>query len=582
MASSSSTSSSSSSRIVIETAGLVLLRATFFVLAQQYLARSLYTDLRQVIRDETVPPHQASLGGFDNSDNDLPVSPAGDGPPHSSLRDQVYNLRSASNSSKSLLPTSRSIPTSPTERRRSPKGGINGSGTGMNGETRTGGQAKSSSAIAPRLSSAVFCISVSECVTLFFLILFGKVVGDSARLLNWKLSLGAVLALIVLVVPFGMCLLFSLRTKVTSVSFRRMATFTAIPFSVWLLSLFTIGDWIGTALGVETREQWTFGILSITLDRICVPGTVLIAALSGGAAVNSAWEAFEWRERSKSTDVVTEGHINAAMRSLAQTRTELQARMAEMEALASASMDGQPNSFFGRMFGQSPHAGKIKSLEGEIAGLEALDSQMSNDLQLMRRRKEISEMGKTWSGKIRQAMGWMFSLYCVYRIIMSLINLVFGTFSSSDRRTQPTDLASAVLGKLADAFGWNIDIATWSKVVGLVLIGGIIFANLNFVLSRVSRVFRATSAGNSASFMLLFLSQLMAVYLITSLISLPSVDATDKENASSPLLATLPDFRIFQRLFDGFFLFSATAVFAVRWLQRKIRVDEHLGLQDFV
>ena len=65
-------------------------------------------------------------------------------------------------------------------------------------------------------------------------------------------------------------------------------------------------------------------------------------------------------------------------------------------------------------FGRS----EIKSLEGEIAGLEALDSQMSNDLQLMRRRKEISEMGKTWSGKIRQAMGWMFSLYCVYRIIM--------------------------------------------------------------------------------------------------------------------------------------------------------------------
>ena len=34
-----------------------------------------------------------------------------------------------------------------------------------------------------------------------------------SRLLNWNLSLGAVLALIVLVIPFGMCLLLSMRQR---------------------------------------------------------------------------------------------------------------------------------------------------------------------------------------------------------------------------------------------------------------------------------------------------------------------------------------------------------------------------------
>lgn len=188
-----------------------------------------------------------------------------------------------------------------------------------------------------------------------------------ARLLNWKLSLGTVLALIVLIIPFGMCLLFSLRTNATSVSFRRVITITSVPFSFWLVGLFTLGDWLGKALGVATRENWTFGVLidipsylcnasltnhslcffcqnstgllSTTLDRICVPGTVLIAALSGGAAVNSAWEAFEWRERFKSTEIVTDGHINAAIRSLALTRTDLQARTAEMETLDAVSAD---------------------------------------------------------------------------------------------------------------------------------------------------------------------------------------------------------------------------------------------------
>jgi hypothetical protein len=84
--------------------------------------------------------------------------------------------------------------------------------------------------------------------------------------------------------------------------------------------------------------------------------------------------------------------------------------------------------------------------------------------------------------------------------------------------------------------------------------------------------------------MLLFLSQLLAVYLITSLISLPSVEDQDEkgQNPSAILLDTLPDFRVFQRIFDGVFLVSAMGVLAVRWLSRKIRVDEHLGLQDFV
>lgn len=80
--------------------------------------------------------------------------------------------------------------------------------------------------------------------------------------------------------------------------------------------------------------------------------------------------------------------------------------------------------------------------------------------------------------------------------------------------------------------------------------------------------------------MLLFLSQLMAVYLLTSLISLPSGDP--ERNKAAVLLNTLPAFQTFSRLFDIVFLLAASAVFAIRWIQRKVRVEENLGLQDFV
>lgn len=41
------------------------------------------------------------------------------------------------------------------------------------------------------------------------------------------------------------------------------------------------------------------GLFSNILERICVPGTILIALLSGFGAVNTAWEAVAWQSMSK-------------------------------------------------------------------------------------------------------------------------------------------------------------------------------------------------------------------------------------------------------------------------------------------
>lgn len=156
----------------------------------------------------------------------------------------------------------------------------------------------------------------------------------------------------------------------------------------------------------------------------------------------------------------------------------------------------------------------IKSLQAEIAGLEAMDAQMTRDLQLMKKRKEITEMSKTWSGVMIQALGWIFSVYCVYRvavvrlavqlrkgakltalglsILQSCINLLFvhRTISNdpSARPSDPADVLSTLLAKLAKSMGWEIDVHTWSKAIGFILIGTILLVNLRAGLTYVSRV----------------------------------------------------------------------------------------------
>lgn len=64
-----------------------------------------------------------------------------------------------------------------------------------------------------------------------------------------------------------------------------------------------------------------------------------------------------------------------------------------------------------------------------------------------------------------------------------------------------------------------------------------------------------------------------SMYLLTSLISLPS----SPSESSALLLDTLPSFDVFSRLFDSAFLLAAGTVFVLRWVERKIRVEEPLS-----
>lgn len=59
-----------------------------------------------------------------------------------------------------------------------------------------------------------------------------------------------------------------------------------------------------------------------------------------------------------------------------------------------------------------------------------MESQMTREVQLIKRRKEISELSQTWTGYARQALGYIFSVYCVYRIAVVSAIAHTATYSS--------------------------------------------------------------------------------------------------------------------------------------------------------
>lgn len=108
------------------------------------------------------------------------------------------------------------------------------------------------------------------------------------------------------------------------------------------------------------------------------------------------------------------------------------------------------------------------------------------------------------------------------------------------------------------------------------------------VLRWLGRVLRLTSRTVGAGFLLLFLGQLFATYTISLLVQLrtslppPEPDTggqggngtiAEPEIADNSLLRTLPDFRVFGRLFDAVFLLAATATAVYRYVAMKVGND---------
>lgn len=406
-----------------------------------------------------------------------------------------------------------------------------------------------------------------------------------ARELNWSISLLTLLALIVFIIPLGLCLALvhrsstSSSTRTTALSARQLVA-ALVPYGLYLFLFSNITRLVGQSVHLHTGSH-KLSLVNALLARVCVPGVALIAALSGGGAVNTAFEARDWRQASSLNGNVSDQVIIDAERSLYRARME-RASLERAVLSASARHSDAPPSSGWSSWWSSSSASSREAFEqrAQFDGLERVERQLARDVVRLKRRRELALMRRTLQGRIWLAAGWLLSVYCVWRVFISAVNLIFGyshTAASAPPESQPdlppatsrgSDLVTSLLGRLAHALQIEIDVQSWSRMLGLLLVGGIILANLRVVLGSISRVFRATHSGLGASFMLLFLAQLLAVYLLTSLIALPSSPATDS------LLDTLPSFNIFSRLFDSVFLIAASSVFVVRWLDTKIRSDQ--------
>ncbi|KAG6374112.1 G protein-coupled receptor 89 [Boletus reticuloceps] len=425
------------------------------------------------------------------------------------------------------------------------------------------------------LSQSSFSICFTECCMLFAMLLCQgfNILDPSIRLYTWRASLFLLLSTIIVLIPASLYMVVAYRSESPSLlNIKSVAFLLPVAFFIFVLSFIPL-----------PADLTSHNLLTSTTARLVVLGTLDLGLLSGLGAVNGAWGIF-----ARNAAVHSAASIASAETALERVESDLRERTRDLDAYGASKPQSDGSWLSRATLKRDAHQG---SLQQEVIGLQALESQMTARVVALKRNREHNEFALSLRGKI---LSRVWAVYCVCRVFSSLMNLIFPPLSTDDKTSDIIAHISAHLVSLLPAATGktSIDVPSLSRQISLVLVGAIILSSVHLVLRGVARVFRITSRNISASLMLLLLAQLMVcfsrpvrrkradevdslfqgIYLLSTLVQLrtmfpptqsSSVDAGNDGEVN--LFSSLPQYSLFGGLFDWSFLFGATGCALARW-----------------
>lgn len=122
------------------------------------------------------------------------------------------------------------------------------------------------------------------------------------------------------------------------------------------------------------------------------------------------------------SEPVSDDQIVVAEKALANNRTTVVQRKAALAlargALAREEAAAAGQSLLARLAAPGAAAVHFKSLNAEISGLEALETHMAREVEQLRKRRLMTELKRSFRGRLWLAAGWALSIYCVWRVVI--------------------------------------------------------------------------------------------------------------------------------------------------------------------
>lgn len=310
------------------------------------------------------------------------------------------------------------------------------------------------------------------------------------------------------------------------------------------------------------------------VSRVSLLGVIFMAILSGFGAVNCPYEYLSvfWRRIADDDIAFLEKRLrhNVDMLVAKKKRLAFETRAAARRRLSDSTGTGSRRSLLARVrgfFQRAPSDGTdlviddrtvsdgaridlrlttrvwietyIRSLVREIESLESLGRELFLEVHDMRDVQERSTRARTLRGRLFNLFGYILSVFCVYKMVMSTVNVVF-------RRNREKDPITDAIEKLL--YIWP-SVSLWVRLVtllylcitdrvltvpsfctaqlnlrliaemaSLALVGILVFTQTRGFLLTLVKIFRAWSSIVSSNSVVLWLAHLMGMYFVSSFV----------------------------------------------------------------
>ncbi|VDK43958.1 unnamed protein product [Anisakis simplex] len=408
----------------------------------------------------------------------------------------------------------------------------------------------------------LFSITFALSCTMFELIIFEilGVLEPTSRFLHWKLGLYSILFVLIVALPI----------------YVSYSVFTSLPFvrRKWLLPL-TMTSWMifiyffwktGDPFPILSAKHGIFSIEQ-AISRVGVIGVTVMAILSGFGAVNAPYCYMTIFMRP-----VGAVHIAQMERKLMHTMEMIIAKkkrlcMIERELARSAfTRGGDEGGLFQRLWGSVSFSSnslkdQISCLYVEIVPLEELSRYLFLEIVELRNMRDRLEYSKTWQGQYFNVMGHFFSVYCIWKIFICTINIVFDRVGRVDPVTRGIEIAVKYMG-------FQLDVRFWSQHISFLLVGVIVVTSIRGLLITLTKFFYMISSSKSSNLIVLLLAQIMGMYFVSSVLLMRMNMPHEYRSIITEVLGDL-QFNFYHRWFDVMFLISALISIAFLWLAHK-------------
>lgn len=421
--------------------------------------------------------------------------------------------------------------------------------------------------VQQHIVQVVFSITFSFSCTMFELIIF-EILGtlsSSSRYFYWRVNLYVILFVLIFVVPFyiGYFVVSNIRLL-----HRQKLLFACMVWFTFMYFFWKLGD----PFPILSPKH---GILSIEqlISRVGVIGVTLMALLSGFGAVNCPYTYMSYFLRN-----VTDADILALERRLLQTMDMIVSKkkriaMTRRQMYQRGEDQNKQTGFWGMIKSvTSAQSGSenLSLVQQEVDALEELSRQLFLETVDLQATKERIEYSKTFQGKYFNFLGYFFSIYCVWKIFMATINIVFDRVGKTDPVTRGIEITVNYLGI-------QFDVKFWSQHISFILVGIIIVTSIRGLLITLTKFFYAISSSKSSNVIVLVLAQIMGMYFVSCVLLMRMSMPLEYRSIVTDVLGEL-QFNFYHRWFDVIFLVSALSSILFLYLAHKQAPEKHMTL----